>query len=151
MVNGLLDKVGFRWTLRIWAIGMAVVAGLALLGVKPRVPVPRYHRGQNRPRLIPVQMHFLKRPLFWTFVSTCSYTKQNQFTLLSGSPIVHYNRSAGTVLLPSFSLYRYLYEVDIFPTLGHYRAIIIQLFWCARTNTDRPSHGSVAIPVDHVL
>ena len=72
MVNALLDKVGFRWTLRIWAVGMAVVAGLAMLGVKPRVPIPKYHRGQKRPRFIPVQMQFLRRPVFWTFVSDIS-------------------------------------------------------------------------------
>ncbi len=80
MVNGLLDKVGFRWTLRIWAIGMAVVAGFALLGVKPRVPIPKYQRGQNRPRLIPVRMHFLRRPIFWTFVS---FVARLRFSLLN--------------------------------------------------------------------
>ncbi|TCD70060.1 hypothetical protein EIP91_005041 [Steccherinum ochraceum] len=70
MVNALLDKLGFRWTLRIWAIGMAIVSGLALLGVNRRVPIPKFHAGQGRPRWIPPQVHFLKRAVFWSFSVT---------------------------------------------------------------------------------
>lgn len=69
MVNALLTRVGFRWTLRIWSFIMAAIVGLALLGVNHRVPVPKFHAGQIRPRWIPPQMHFLKRPVFWSFVS----------------------------------------------------------------------------------
>ncbi|KAI0072295.1 MFS general substrate transporter [Panus rudis PR-1116 ss-1] len=70
IVNALLDKVGFRWTLRIWAIGMFVLAGLAVLGCKRRAPIPKFHEGQRRPRLIPHQMPFLRQPVFWTFSVT---------------------------------------------------------------------------------
>lgn len=68
MVNALLGKVGFRWTLRIWSLGSAVLAGLAILGINHRTPAPKFRRGQRRPRFIPPQMHFLKRGVFWTFV-----------------------------------------------------------------------------------
>lgn len=70
MVHALLEKVGFRWTLRIWAIASAIIAGIALLGVQPRVPVPKFHRHQTRPRFIPPRMEFLKQPVFWTFSVT---------------------------------------------------------------------------------
>ncbi|KAH8100533.1 MFS general substrate transporter [Cristinia sonorae] len=70
MVNALLDRLGFRWTLRIWAIGTAVISALSLLGINHRLPVPKFHRGQRRPRLIPPQMHFLKRAVFWSFTAT---------------------------------------------------------------------------------
>ncbi|CAL1714316.1 unnamed protein product [Somion occarium] len=70
MVNALLGKVGFRWTLRIWAIGTAIIAGLALLGIHHRTPTPKFRRGERRPRFIPPQMQFLKQPVFWTFSTT---------------------------------------------------------------------------------
>ncbi|KAF9554883.1 MFS general substrate transporter [Agrocybe pediades] len=35
----LLDAVGFRWTLRIWAATLGVVSAICLLGVKPRIPI----------------------------------------------------------------------------------------------------------------
>ncbi|KAK7686188.1 hypothetical protein QCA50_010408 [Cerrena zonata] len=70
MVNALLGKVGFRWTLRIWALGSAILAGLAILGINHRTPAPKFRRGQRRPRFIPPQMHFLKRGVFWTFSTT---------------------------------------------------------------------------------
>ena len=132
MVNGLLDKVGFRWTLRIWAIGMAVVAGLALLGVKPRVPVPKYHRGQNRPRLIPVQMHFLRRPIFWTFVS---FVPQYAFDCLIFVIPVYHNRPSSALLFPSVSVYRSLHQIDFIPPFCYYRSVVVQLFWGGWTNS----------------
>jgi len=70
MVNALLDRVGFRWTLRIWSIGMAFIAGMALFGVNHRTPVPKFHPGQARPRWIPPRVHFLKRAVFWSFSTT---------------------------------------------------------------------------------
>lgn len=65
ILEALLDAVGFRWTLRICAIAILVVAGLAALGLQPRLPVPTFQRGQRRPRFIPPQVQFIKTPLFW--------------------------------------------------------------------------------------
>ena len=63
----LLERVGFRWTLRFWALAILVTIGFAIMGMQPRLPVPKYQRGQ-RPRFIPPQMHFLKTSLFWLLV-----------------------------------------------------------------------------------
>lgn len=69
ILNALLNKVGLAWTLRIWALMGALCAGIALLGVKARLPVPKYNAINRRPRLIPSDLSFLRTPLFWTFVS----------------------------------------------------------------------------------
>ncbi len=69
LLNTLLDKVGLRWTLRIWAIGTSLCSAIALLGMRSRFPVPRYGSTQRRPKFIPPQLTFLKNALFWSFVS----------------------------------------------------------------------------------
>ncbi|KAI1788981.1 MFS general substrate transporter [Ganoderma leucocontextum] len=65
-LTALLDKVGLRWTLRIWAIVTTIFCGIALLGLRPRLPVPKYSHGSRRPRFIPPQLGFVKNPLFWS-------------------------------------------------------------------------------------
>ncbi len=67
MLNALLDRLEFSWALRAWALLELVVGGVALLGIKSRLPTPRFH-GRRRPRFIPPSMKFLKRSLFWTYV-----------------------------------------------------------------------------------
>ncbi|TBU44775.1 MFS general substrate transporter [Dichomitus squalens] len=66
ILTALLDKVGLRWTLRIWAIVTTIFCGIALLGLRPRLPVPKYPHGSRRPRFIPPQLGFVKTPLFWS-------------------------------------------------------------------------------------
>ncbi|KAI9067649.1 MFS general substrate transporter [Trametes sanguinea] len=65
-LNALLDKVGMRWTLRIWSIGSTLCAGVALLGMRPRLPVPKFTGNQRRPRFIPPQLGFIRNPIFWS-------------------------------------------------------------------------------------
>ncbi|KAI0676946.1 MFS general substrate transporter [Trametes maxima] len=66
VLNVLLDKVGLRWTLRIWAIGSTVCSGIALLGMRPRLPVPKFTGNHGRPRFIPPQLGFMRNPIFWS-------------------------------------------------------------------------------------
>ncbi|KAI0759368.1 MFS general substrate transporter [Trametes elegans] len=70
VLNALLDKVGLRWTLRIWALGTSFFSAIALFGMRSRFPIPKYTTGHRRPRLIPPQVGFIKNPLFWTFSIT---------------------------------------------------------------------------------
>ena len=65
----MLDNIGLRWTLRIWAIGSTVIIGIALFGIRPRLPVPKFTGGRERPRFIPPQLGFMTSPLFWSVVS----------------------------------------------------------------------------------
>ncbi|KDQ61480.1 hypothetical protein JAAARDRAFT_66589 [Jaapia argillacea MUCL 33604] len=74
LMNALLQSIGFRWTLRIWAAVMTIVSSLAMFGVHPRIPSPKYRGRQNRPPLIPPQMPFFKSAIFWSF--TLSSTLQ---------------------------------------------------------------------------
>ncbi|TCD66716.1 hypothetical protein EIP91_001009 [Steccherinum ochraceum] len=67
IVQALLDGVGFRWTLRIWAAIMAVCGGLAIPGVRRRIPIQSHIPGQKRLRLIPRNLQFIHNPLFWAF------------------------------------------------------------------------------------
>ena len=69
LLNAMLNNVGLRWTLRIWAIGSTVITGVALLGIRPRLPVPRFTAGRERPRFIPPQLGLMRSPLFWSVVS----------------------------------------------------------------------------------
>lgn len=66
MASYLLEKVGYQWTLRIWA-GMFVILGsLAMLGAKPRIPV-QVARAQGRPYNVQRyfnQFRFVWRPIF---------------------------------------------------------------------------------------
>ncbi|EJF57758.1 MFS general substrate transporter [Dichomitus squalens LYAD-421 SS1] len=82
ILNALLDQVGLRWTLRIWAIGSTIVSGIALLGVRPRLPVPTYASGQRRPRFIPPQLGLMKNPLFWSVSLTIALQGLSYFPVL---------------------------------------------------------------------
>ncbi|KEP45600.1 MFS transporter, partial [Rhizoctonia solani 123E] len=48
-VNFMLSKLGFRWTLRIWAAFMLVFGAVALAFTRPRLPVvrPQYSDGSS--------------------------------------------------------------------------------------------------------
>ncbi|EIW52382.1 MFS general substrate transporter [Trametes versicolor FP-101664 SS1] len=70
VLNVLLDKVGLGWTLRIWAISTSLFSGIALLGMRNRLPVPKFTALNRRPRFIPPHIGFVRNPLFWTFAIT---------------------------------------------------------------------------------
>ena len=70
LLNALLNNVGLRWTLRIWAIGTTVAAGIAFLGMRGRLPVPKYNAVHRRPKLVPNRLDYLGTTLFWSVVST---------------------------------------------------------------------------------
>lgn len=62
----LLEKLGFRWTLRIWSAMLLLFGGLAILGTKPRLPVaPTSHAGPEAS----LSLKFLASPLFVAVVS----------------------------------------------------------------------------------
>lgn len=60
----LLDRVGFRWTLRIWAIAFVIFSGTAVWFIKPRLPVP----SRREPRRAPADLSYLRNPL-WAVVA----------------------------------------------------------------------------------
>ncbi|KAJ3776698.1 MFS general substrate transporter [Lentinula raphanica] len=69
-IGACLDKVGFSWTMRIWAIVLGVCCSLALIGSNPRLPVRK--PGIDRPRSSwpSGMMGFLKNPLLLCMLAT---------------------------------------------------------------------------------
>ncbi|KAF9560048.1 MFS general substrate transporter [Agrocybe pediades] len=63
VMGALLDKVGFRWTLRIWSIVFGICCAAAILGLKPRVPIRKPTLDIPRPPLFPKDLYFLKSPV----------------------------------------------------------------------------------------
>ncbi|CAE6488209.1 unnamed protein product [Rhizoctonia solani] len=66
-VNFLLSRLGFRWTLRIWAGFMLVFGALALAFTRPRLPVVRLQNSDRpniRARFARQHWGFLKSPVF---------------------------------------------------------------------------------------
>lgn len=77
-IGALLDKLGFPWMCRVWALFTAVAFGGSLLVLKPRLPVVRPTRGESRGRWIPLDMSFVYNPLVLimcatTFISSLSF------------------------------------------------------------------------------
>ena len=63
LANALLQRVGFRWTLRALALLVGALGGIALIGVKPRLPIAR----ASTPA--PLSFKFLGSPIFICVVS----------------------------------------------------------------------------------
>ncbi|KDQ20062.1 hypothetical protein BOTBODRAFT_101786 [Botryobasidium botryosum FD-172 SS1] len=104
LVNVLLTKVGWRWTLRTCALIIAVCAGAALWFIKARIPVSRNQPGQVKP----VNMKFLKTPLFLVvattiFIQAIAYFPvalyMPTYTTALGLPIID-----GTLVLAVFNI-----------------------------------------------
>jgi hypothetical protein len=64
-ITFFLEKTGFRWTLRVYALFLLTLGGLATLGTKPRVPVAAVSREPP----VSIDFRFVKNPLFVTTVS----------------------------------------------------------------------------------
>ena len=128
VLTALLDKVGLRWTLRIWAIVTTIFCGIALLGLRPRLPVPKYPHGSRRPRFIPPQLGFVKTPLFWSVVR-CPIRCLSFYPFVNLYPyfsVADYP-FARLLLFPCLTVYREFHDCARFPLDSHYCAISFQL------------------------
>ncbi|PIL27566.1 MFS general substrate transporter [Ganoderma sinense ZZ0214-1] len=142
--TGVGEKVGLRWTLRIWAIMTCATTGIAFLGIRPRIPVVKRRPGQERPRFIVPQMQYFKSPLFLSFSLTClvqglsyfpvslyiaSFTQQLS-TPLTATIVLSLFNSAGVVgqVILGYLTDRYAYPwVMFFSSLGS--ALAAFLLW----------------------
>ncbi|KAI0754563.1 MFS general substrate transporter [Daedaleopsis nitida] len=118
LLNYLLDKVGLRWTLRIWAIGTSACTALALFGMRSRFPTPKYSPIERRPKFIPPHMDWMKNSLFWSFVMTnlmqgLSYFPVSLYIATFTSSLA--NKLTATVVLSLFNASAVIGQV----VLGH--------------------------------
>ncbi|GAA5932294.1 uncharacterized protein JCM15063_001182 [Sporobolomyces koalae] len=70
LLGRLLDKYGFAWTCRIWAIICAVVFGLTTYFIRPRIPPTKPAKGQRRPKWFIISPKVLNHPINWTLSIT---------------------------------------------------------------------------------
>ncbi|KAI0049014.1 hypothetical protein FA95DRAFT_1677818 [Auriscalpium vulgare] len=103
----LLQRIGFRWTIRAIALTVGILGGLAILGVKPRLPIPPASSRQTAP---PLDFSFLKSPVF---ISVVSLPVEDASGLLSVSCPGHYRIHAGARILPGVSIYIPTYAVAL--------------------------------------
>lgn len=61
LLQWLLDSYGYRTTLRVWALTLAVLASPCMYAIKPRLPV------STASSFRPVDISFLKHAQFWVF------------------------------------------------------------------------------------
>ncbi|PPQ68479.1 hypothetical protein CVT25_008405 [Psilocybe cyanescens] len=65
----LLKGVGFRWTLRIWALALGVTCGLAILGINPRVTIRKSSMPFQREPWLPRDLSHFKNPLLYCMLA----------------------------------------------------------------------------------
>ncbi|KDR73320.1 hypothetical protein GALMADRAFT_125448 [Galerina marginata CBS 339.88] len=66
----LLDTVGFRWTLRIWAVVLGACCAIALKGLNPRIPIRRPTMDIPRQPWLPRDISSLKNPVLFFVTGT---------------------------------------------------------------------------------
>ncbi|KDQ20063.1 hypothetical protein BOTBODRAFT_385802 [Botryobasidium botryosum FD-172 SS1] len=66
LLNALLERMSWRWTLRIWAFGIAVPGCIAVWFAKGRMPIVRNQPSQAKP----ISLSFFRAPLFITISTT---------------------------------------------------------------------------------
>ncbi|KAI0046480.1 MFS general substrate transporter [Auriscalpium vulgare] len=101
----LLQRVGFRWTIRAIALTVGILGGLAILGVKPRLPIPPASSRQTAP---PLDFSFLKSPVFISVAITVFMQGLAYFPVSIYIPTyavaLGYSRLSGTLALTIFNL-----------------------------------------------
>ncbi|KAF8310200.1 MFS general substrate transporter [Clavulina sp. PMI_390] len=107
MVTYLLENVGFRWTLRIWSLILLVLGGLAMLGMKPRLPFS-YAAKVKSELAGHWDLSFLKQPLFLSVGSAVFLQGLAYFIVILYIPAyataLGYSRIQGTIALSVFNL-----------------------------------------------
>jgi hypothetical protein len=58
----MLEKIGYAWTIRAWALITLSISGFAMLGLKPRLPLPP--KGAPRSSFLPKNVTWWRDPVF---------------------------------------------------------------------------------------
>lgn len=68
MLGALLEKVGFAWTCRVWALLTLVIYAGCVVTLKPRLPVVKPAKGE-RGRFLPLEWSWAWHPVVLVTVS----------------------------------------------------------------------------------
>ncbi|KAH7393366.1 major facilitator superfamily domain-containing protein [Cadophora sp. MPI-SDFR-AT-0126] len=98
VLNGLLQRWGFRTTLRIWATALLILSSPLIYFLRPRIPVSRNPTSQRY-----VGLGFLKSPSFWLLqiglvIESLGYFIPSLYLPTFASSL-GLSRSVGTVLV----------------------------------------------------
>ncbi|PQE07642.1 hypothetical protein CJF30_00007369 [Rutstroemia sp. NJR-2017a BBW] len=106
LLSFLVDRYGFRNTLRIWAVALFLLCLPLIYYIKPRLPPTKSKKPHVRPSYA-----FLKSPVFWFLQAANILTSLGFFSpsiyLPSYASSLHYSPMIGTLLialLNSFSV-----------------------------------------------
>ena len=72
LLEALLQRVGLRWTLQIWAIGTTLGSAIALIGMRSRLPTLKFNAGQRRPKFLPPDLPIFRNTFFMMIVRSLS-------------------------------------------------------------------------------
>ncbi|KAI0042846.1 MFS general substrate transporter [Auriscalpium vulgare] len=101
----LLQRVGFRWTIRVIALTVGILGGVAILGAKPRLPITP---AGSRKTAAPLEFSFLKSPVFISLGITVFLQGLAYFTVSIYIPsytvALGCSRLSGTLALTVFNL-----------------------------------------------
>ncbi|KAF8306442.1 MFS general substrate transporter [Clavulina sp. PMI_390] len=105
VMNSLLERLDFRWTLRIWSGFLLVFGGVCILGIKPRLPIaPTVQMGP----IVPMDMSFMKAPMFIIMAVTIILQGLGMFCVSlyipSYATTLGFSRMDGTIALSVYNL-----------------------------------------------
>ncbi|KAL8281017.1 hypothetical protein RQP46_006696 [Phenoliferia psychrophenolica] len=95
IINALLSRIGFRWTLRVFALMTLIVCGIAIPGLRPRLPIIKPVNGVSQ-----------QTPIKWALLWDPSLITLTLIVTLQGflySPIITYLPSYLSAFASPFS------------------------------------------------
>ncbi|GAA5947840.1 hypothetical protein JCM3765_001106 [Sporobolomyces pararoseus] len=118
VIGVLLEKFGFAWTCRIWAIISGIALGLAAYFVRPRVPPPKFSKGQPRPKWFLFNLKALNHPVNYiimvtTMIASISYFPVSLYLPLYTQSVDNSNTFLPNVVAATFNLVAFLASMVI--------------------------------------
>ncbi|GAA5996744.1 hypothetical protein JCM5350_008372 [Sporobolomyces pararoseus] len=101
ILGALLEKFGFAWTCRIWALISGVALGLAAYFVRPRIPPPKFSKGQPRPKWFLVNLKTLNHPINYVMMVTTMLASISYFPVSLYLPIYTQSVDPSNTFLPN--------------------------------------------------
>ncbi|KAJ7290354.1 major facilitator superfamily domain-containing protein [Mycena rebaudengoi] len=130
-----LEKLGFAWTLRIWAAILLVVGGTALYFVRPRLPAirpPTTTREHSRAAALKLEFAYLFSP-FWAMNALLTFMASTglfavSFYLATYCSSLELSSAATSGAVAAFNASGLLGEISIGYACDHFAYPLVMLF-----------------------